>query len=1347
MSKAISNISNKQFYKSNYSEALKSVIPYVYFEEDYAKNEKEIDILDQVVNSHLKIIGNISNLLYVSAIPGTVFADIDDPSGISKFFVKQNNLTDVDLNDFERKILVPLDKAYSDFETSSDFSDYVNTTLLPGIRLNTPSLDFLEGGNVSANHIYLINNLSWMYFLNLSSASLNYNPSSYVHDVLVSKIYTGQSIQINDGIKGLTEYIWRNYNYIPSWSSLDILPKDFKPIPSITQDQFTSGTQQLEKLLTLVDVIYSPLYIDNGDTRVKDAINDYIQNTYLIEQQILTGPFIKLIKAFSFAFADYSNYIDRLEIVNDIDRCPEELLPYLADLIGWKLFGSEPDRWRLQLVNAVDIYRNVGTKRSIQLISDSVFGQDVFDVSSSIYELWESYIPFLIQYALATESTLLDDFSTWTPEISNNLGISINDRTNMDTNVRLCVDKIIYDLALKYRTNFLFKGKPFPIGDVDFIFNYRGRDYLVPPFEEIPYYKNIRVTYDMVDTIVDKLVCFGVRQAFAVQVGNYIRSKVLDVADDTLTSNNGWLFFTSSVQYAPNWNSVIKDITNTKSEYLPLWNGKSSHFKIVFEASSFDFNKTSLEADSRETLAVASQVAKEFSPAHSIPNVIALVNEQDWYTNYSGTNFNFVKLDKVEHGSLFIPGSNALAGYGLSALVTPSYKRGITATSVNTFSRVDADSITDPILSHGGTVALLPRRSHRRRNLKNILPKDGFYDRTGFNMPVSWQDYVVSNASFLPLGFIPSGLKFTPITNYNSIPAVYGICEDLNSSNSFNGVATSNTYPVRGWNSSKFNLAKCIDRGQLHPFVATIHQIGESAKLHEASAYYYYNPSAYVANSNWKNVLQSYANSSTELSGDFPNSFDDYINFKLGRDFHKFYYDYTHNFNCHRTSPIVLNQDGPIILAHALGSLLYNSDLTKLGTLTTQNPSLITSNLASAFDFIAGRGIFSSSGTSSGTYIASSILNVGEEIYEYRNSGILQHIEFCQTSGSSQNNNFAIIDIDPSFKSEERKNKILDNKVLIRQSSYNGFGRIILDLSKYSLNSTVYDKTNNFLSPDHDFNLKLKTVISDSAGLSLGGGTIGIWIHTKPELNKVWSFTSDRKWVQHSASSMTFSQALNYCNLINLPLQSRDLTEPFECARFLDINNPNRKNDVVASIRENDFTEISIDFHTRNHACIGTDITQVNTEYFTNISNHVHRLNQNYVIEIFTIPTQDDKFTLYYDLSMMDLTLNKWSKPLVTGIPNGSNMGEIYCKEFRVDLSKHNILNILKYFNLLRGKYAKTAYSGINNLTGYASRESSATQRFYETSGGSRINYVESPLWNTYSVTSTGLYTNIVINN
>ena len=95
----MSNISkltnNNQYYKSNYDTALKYVIPPFYFDEDNKGTQKELDILDQVINSHLNCIGNFSSILNVSTLT--------TPESIAPYFIKQNNLTDIDLNDFERK--------------------------------------------------------------------------------------------------------------------------------------------------------------------------------------------------------------------------------------------------------------------------------------------------------------------------------------------------------------------------------------------------------------------------------------------------------------------------------------------------------------------------------------------------------------------------------------------------------------------------------------------------------------------------------------------------------------------------------------------------------------------------------------------------------------------------------------------------------------------------------------------------------------------------------------------------------------------------------------------------------------------------------------------------------------------------------------------------------------------------------------------------------------------------------------------------------------------------------------------------------------------------------------------
>lgn len=792
MSNVTKFIDNRQYFKSNYEKALKYIIPSLYYEDDYNLNKKDIDVLDKIINSNLSLISNFTSVIPITPA-GSQFSSINTPSGIAPFFIKQNGLTDISISDFERNILIPLNKSFKDFNSSAEFSTYLKKVLLPGIRLNLPSLDFLNGGSVVQNHAYLINNLSWFYFLNLQVNPLyTYQPSSYVHDILISKTYAGGTLSLNDGIRGVTTHIWHN---APSqtWSALPLIPSEFKAGNTI----YTSGTQQLDKLLTLVDVVYSPLYIDDGDMKVKNAIDDYLQNSFLLSEKVLQGPFLNLLKAFSFAFTDYSNQVDRIESLYDLDECPDEYLPLLADLIGWKLFGSEPDRWRLQLANAVDIYKTVGTKKCLQLVADSMFSKDIFNVSSTIKELWESYIPFLIQYSLATESTFLKSFNTWTPLKSQELQLPYYNSSSMDENIKICVDKIITDTVYRFPNNFILGKEKFKLDSSSFVFNYRNTANKVPPFEEIPYYTKVVVSREMIDFIRDKLICFGVPLAFANQFSEYVKAKLLNSIGDYALKNS-WLFFTSSLEFAPNWDNVIKDISNLRSEYLSLWNGKSSFFQITLDSSGFNFGKTSLDADSSEVLFLISRAIKDFSPAKAVPDIVARSSIEDTMNVINSVDIPIIEVPKIDFSQVRYSSGAGIAGFASSALAMSTYKRNLTPTSITTFSRNQVDSIVDPLMLPTAQIAQLPRRNHRRRDLKHILPKAGFYDRTGFNYPVNIQNY--QNQNFLILGLIPSSMQYVPVPDHNNIPEIYQKCEDISSSNIYSGLVVSSTFPIRGFN-------------------------------------------------------------------------------------------------------------------------------------------------------------------------------------------------------------------------------------------------------------------------------------------------------------------------------------------------------------------------------------------------------------------------------------------------------------------------------------------------------------------------------------------------------------------
>ena len=123
--------------------------------------------------------------------------------------------------------------------------------------------------------------LGWFYFLNTSAdGDLDYSPSSFVLSSLNS-LYVGNKLETIDGVKGLTEYLWRNNEtcsfgaYLPTSFVSGAADAVLDASDGVVAT-YTSGTQKLDALKTLVDVVYSPLYIDQQDYKVKDAFDSFI---------------------------------------------------------------------------------------------------------------------------------------------------------------------------------------------------------------------------------------------------------------------------------------------------------------------------------------------------------------------------------------------------------------------------------------------------------------------------------------------------------------------------------------------------------------------------------------------------------------------------------------------------------------------------------------------------------------------------------------------------------------------------------------------------------------------------------------------------------------------------------------------------------------------------------------------------------------------------------------------------------------------------------------------------------------------------------------------------------------
>ena len=1482
----IYNPSRRNYTKINSVELVELLTPEFYKYEDRLENGEEVDPFFQVINSNIKIADNIDDVLSVSSVPNTVCENIDNFLGISKFFIKQNKLTYITNTDFQNKILDPLGVSFKDFDGSSAFKTYLEETLLPilqpatstddsGLRINGATLKpaFSTDNALSSVHAYLAEALGWFYFLNRSGAS--YDPSTFVAESLAS-LYNGNILETVDGIRGLTEYIWKNYKSTPFFRNNNLIPTSFISgvADAILDDElgqvatYTSGTQKLENLQTLVDVVYSKLYIDSFDFRVKEAFDDYEVAGYLNEDKISAGPFRKLETILGLAYSDYTNSVEQIKLLYDITYTRDEDLQYIADLIGWKLRGNNPDKWRHQIRTAVDLYKRSGTLAGIQAAVNNLVSESILDISGKTYELWESYVPFLLWYALATESDFFKDLNSWTPQLATKLDIYSYSTSSLEDNIKIVIDNILLKAYKEYPENFLFKNslwdaprffklnefgestdlytlvgedsiKPFhcypfgtsiyeikerdarnrqqlgefnaalaygPLGygvyaeregyasyqdentnylkfegDLNFVFTYRGKvNYPIPPFEEVKYYKDCILSENLIDFIIEQIACLGVNSSFALILSNYMKGLSTD-GDNTLQTLSNFLLFSKRPKQAPNYSDVILNGSKYQKNILNLWNGKSSHLLIDFQETDFDFSKITLEGDSPYAFYDSARITKEFSPAHAIPLVNLNASAED-STSYSSVNFDYITPAFDDNLTSYGSGA-ALANFELSGAEMSFATGGGDSNlgsddgrgGLNTFKRDKVDNILDTLafssLSTENLITNVNRRAVRRRNYRYLLPKNGYYDRTGFNPPISLDPSVLEKSNEqslgeLTLGYIPSSGQFHPVVDPITPSGVWHRCEDLGSSKQFFGVYTSATFPYRGLSSVSLNnnakdanlspsSTKYTDRGQLPGIYYVMHKIMEDKAYSYATNEYEENAILYELSDYWKNNILSLANSAID-SGYGINSFNDYINFSFGTNLHKLFNLYTSLYE-HPLGASYIDKTGANIFAHTYGKGLYNLDFEINGsaTVTSNGDNYISTSFTSSIAISPsdGSGVFSVSAvnnlTASGTYIASASMDQvvplnGTFIQgnpftaEFRNPHILSGIEFVAPSGSPNNNEFRVFRL-PRTEASSVINKNLIDNTLIYAKSVNGLPRLRFDLSSYG-------DYQNFLNKDHTFELSIKSLVGDDNQNIFGGAKIGVWIHTDTvgDEGYLWSWDRTGKWRLHKESDISKEYVLeNLAHTYTFPIQKVE-KESTCLSRSLDKENYLAK---LGNVTEDLFKDFTVTFDTRNYTENNNyeylKIIPVPDNYGT-IKNLVHRdKDTNYVIEIFLVPSLSNrsKYLLIDSISFSDLTLKGMAGvPLGFGKATTGTPFKSFYEENISYLEKEQLFELLRFYNGLIGVGNNQYYSDI------ASRDDTLTSSKLEQSGGSRLNYRTHPDWvGTRLATSNKIYTKLEI--
>ena len=681
---------------------------------------------------------------------------------------------------------------------------------------------------------------------------------------------------------------------------------------------------------------------------------------------------------------------------------------------------------------------------------------------------------------------------------------------------------------------------------------------------------------------------------------------------------------------------------------------------------------------------------------------------------------------------------------------------------LNTFERGDVDDIRDVLLSSTTNVTALSnvgRRALRRRNLKYLLPHEGYYDRTGFNGPVSYdpstlEESMPSSLGELTLGYVASAGKFYPVVDPINPSGVWHECEKLDSSRQFSGIYTSATFPYRGLSALGSNnkmpevasaTARYVDRGQVPELYITMHKLFESKAYDYANEQIKLDPNPYSADDYWKNNLQSFANNAI-ASGFVLNSFADYENFSFGTGLQKTHRDYCKYFVKH---PLGLNEaakTGGNIFAQVFGNGLFNCDFALGGSavgdmIAPTIDSVSAINISNVWNETAdGTFVASSNGQSvvplSGTWVSGNVNNA-----DYRNPAILSGVEFCDISGAPAANQFTIFKLDSSVAIPGMENALVDNTV-IKCKSMGGLPRLRFDLSAYG------DRRNYFIK-DHKFKIDVKALVATENSPILGGGKLGVWIHTQPVSGIMWSWTPNQKWEAIRDDRLSIPLVKNtLSHKYDFVVKSPDVADKIYCLGNFTDSSEVINNNTLKNIKDKYFETFTIDFDTRNFTIHNNyeylDIIPFRDEFYK-ITQQVNRDDTNYIVEVFFVPNNDStKYLLIDSIELQDVTQRDQA---AIGTGHGVATSGIPLRPFvtedKLYLDKDQLRDVLKFYNGLAG-----LGTGLYATT-LASRDAIITSGTLELSGGSRLNYRTQPDWTPGVATQVNHnnYTNVEFDN
>jgi P2-related tail formation protein len=1313
----------QNYFKRNFVDAVEIITPDLYLEDDFAVSGIQVADINEVINSHLFSAEKVASTLALSSIVGSnLFSALGNIKGFSQYFIKQNKLTNITTQHFQDKILTPLSIKISSYSTSGLFATYLSGTLLPKLYLKSPTLltdtSSVFGTSVEDTVKYLLENLGWLALLNSSGPA--YDGSTIIASTFIKKVYDNKtSYQINDGVKDYQEYLWKNYS---SFSSIDyrVIPDRF----TSGTGSYTSGNQNLDKLKTLVDVIYSPLTLDQDDTLVQNAFQNYINTDSLLTSTESAGPFSKFLRGIAYSMYDINDQVAGLENLLSIDKCPAEYLPLLAEMIGWRLYGKNEQSWRNQLQNAASIYRKRGTKQGLIDAFNAIIIQNPINTSGALTELYESYVPRLIFYALMTESPLFVDENSYTQADALAHGCAWEPQ-NIVFNVRAVVDKIIQDSVARFPDLFRLKGDPFRItrlvngrgwfgpvmelgnmwvtakeneegeliptepayevetlADPDFVFNYRGSNHPIPPWNHEKFYANCAITSPLINFIKTSLDKFCVPKSMINALGDYVyQYTVAGHPTSDLYIDNGFVFFTSSQHFAPNTESILANYDSKDYDYLSMWSGKSSTFDFSVHGGEFiaevfgDVSSIHTVNEILESLAVVN----DMTPAKAIPKVKF---SKKAFESASGADYlcPSVRLpfQEVQDQSGAIANTEVCGvfdrgtGYALGYQKYPDYddsRSTVSHANVPVFEKVQVEygfNVLSSVINTSATVpdtSAIPRRTIRRRNFQNAIPKSGWFDRAGRNMPCFYNN-TSSLLDFVPLGYNASTGGYAP-PNADNLLGVYGLldCSTTTSNKNYFGVDVSNTFLTRSNASLLFSSCdQFVRRGMLPEAVKLFFDLEEKRKYAISrdilkANYFALNGAA----RSWENLVANFANVLPDQG--YSKYYSPALDIRKLKEtphgvhyiyqiFNQFFSGGTHSYDYLPENFLTTyKMGGPNILSHIYGPIYENSNFKMDGSALSVSAQLVSKSLNNIYpiNLAVSTASLASIGLKEDNLTTQLLENT-----QYSTKHILSGIVFVDSSTAlTPTNEFVVLDLDPQSLPSENEEYLINNRNMLMRSRSHGLPRI-----RFGLRNT---QQNNILLPDHEFELTLNYLTSEDRSAVVGKSGLGVMIRTKTETTVdgdtvIFIWTKNNKW------EMVYMKDLQTENSRELILNKYAHIFRDETRQIADDAQESGcgVDDVLRTldgVNKESYSKGVIKFNTSNKprppVQYGTYYNASLLDVYNGRRNQLHRADltnglktQNYFLEIFALPTnsQSTKFTLLDEISLVDTTLNDAAK-------------------------------------------------------------------------------------------------------